>query len=263
MPVDLVDVIVPVYNRHDLVEACIGRMPSTTSVPYRLTLIDDASPDPATRQYLMKQGGRAKLLSNSSNLGFPQTVNKAVKATTSKYICILNSDTEPLPGWLDMLVADLEANPNHAVAAPLLLFHPQSESGPMGSCQHAGVYFDVQRVPRHRYIAWPADHPRVLEPNDDLQAVSGACMLIRRSVWETVGGFDPMYGRGTFEDVDLCIRIKYTLQRKISYVPTAMLYHHVGASAKDSGGYPLQVNYRLFVQKCGPLVRYDEWQVAG
>lgn len=262
-PNALVDVIVPVYNHPELVAACIGRMASTTSVPYRLTLIDDGSPDPQTKAYLLTQGAQAKLMWNRENMGFPATVNKAAKVATSRYLCILNSDTEPLPGWLDMLVADLEANPNHAVASPLLLFHPQSQAGPAGACQHAGIFFDVQRRPIHRYIGWPASHARVREYRDDLQAVSGACMLIRRSVWDQVGGFDQRYGRGTFEDIDFCVTVRNTLQRKIVYVPDAMLYHHVGASAVDSGGYPLQINFNLFLAKLGGLVKYDEWSVCG
>lgn len=263
-PNPICDVLIPVYNHAELVEDCIGRMDSTTSVPYKLTLIDDGSPDPKVREYLSKQITRATVLRNSQNLGFPQTVNKAARATYSKYLCILNSDCTPLPGWLDIMVEDLEKNPRHGVVGPLLLFSPNSQSGPGGRVAHAGMYFDIERVPYHRYIGWPADHKRVREYRDDLQAVTGACMLIRRSLWNDIGGFAKEYGRGTFEDVDFCLTAKHIKGQQIVYCPDAMLYHHVGGSARDPGAaFPLQVNYRIFLERAGSLAEYDEWFLTG
>lgn len=259
----MVDIIVPVYNRPELLEGCVGRLPSTTTVPYQLTLINDASPDKRVDEALRKHS-RAKIMHNSQNMGFGATVNKAVRATTAPYVCVLNQDTEPLPGWLDVLVADLEANPDHGIVAPLLMFHPMSRSGPGGAVQHCGMYFDINKVPKHRYIGWPMDNPRVRQYRDDLQIVSGACILIKRRLWDQLGGFAREYGRGTFEDVELCLKTKL-LQYKVCYNPDAMLYHHVGGSVSTvEGGYPLQLNYRVFMSRLGGTVaQYDEWLVNG
>lgn len=256
----LVDIVVPIYGHIDLVEECIGRLESTTSVPYRLTLIDDASPGKDVRPYLMTKVAQAKLMHNYQNLGFPQTVNKAANAGQAKYIMILNSDCSPMPGWLDVMVEDLETHLDHAIAGALLLFHPQSQAGPGGMVQHAGMYFDINRHPAHRFIGWPPDHPKVREYRDDLQAVTGACMLIRRSLWNRLGGFAKDYGRGTFEDAEAGIQARY-LGHKVVYCPDAMLYHRVGASAIDSGGFELQKNFAIFKGRVGGGVEWDEWRV--
>lgn len=264
-----VDIIIPLYNRPDLIEPCIGRMASTTDVPYRITLIDDASPDPQVNKVMLKFAAKANLMHNRQNLGFGQTVNKAIRSTTSPYVCILNQDTEPLPGWLDVLFEDIEKNRDHGVVAPLLLFHSNSKSGPGGLVQHAGMYFDINKQPRHRYIGWPADNARVQEYRDDLQIVSGACMILRRSVWTMLGGFAPEYKRGTFEDTELCLKIKAfhnvygPPQLKVCYNPNAILYHHVGASATTvPNGFPIAMNFNLFQSRLGLAAEYDEWLVA-
>jgi GT2 family glycosyltransferase len=259
MPDPICDIIVPIYGQIPIVEECIGRLASTTSVNYKLTLIDDATPGLDMRKYLSTKIAQATLMHNSQNMGFGQTVNKAARSTYAKYIMILNSDTQALPGWLDVLIDDLETYPDHGVAGALLLFHPESVSGPPGRVQHAGMTFDVRRRPYHRYIGWTPDHPKVRQYRDDLQAVTGACMLVRRSLWNKIGGFAKEYGRGTFEDVELCIKARL-FNQKVVYVPDAMLYHRVGASAELAGGFPLQMNYQLCMNRVGGAVYYDEWK---
>ena len=255
----LVDIVVPIFNHPDLVEECIGRMESTTSVTYKLILVDDASTDPKMRPYLSTKRG-VRVDRNFQNQGFGATCNKGARGGYSKYIVFLNSDCTPLPGWLDLLVEAAEKDPKLGVAGSLLLFHPESPSGPGGMVQHAGMCFDVHRRPQHRFIAWPPDHPKVREYRDDLQAVTGACLLTRRSLWNDIGGFWKGYGKGTFEDVELCLQAKVR-GKNICYVPDSMLYHRVGASTDPDVGFPIQQNYITYMNRIGGVVKFDQWRV--
>ena len=259
MPV--VDICIPSYNRPDLLQQCIEKIESTTSIDYKLTVIDDCSPDKGVQQYISTLNSKVNKLRNHQNQGFPKTVNKAVRSTYNDYICILNSDTLPMPGWLEVLVDVLEQDKKVGIVGPLLLFHPNSPNGIGGAVQHAGIVFNVNKMPIHRFLNWPADHPKVQKYNDELQAVTGACMLIRRKVWNEIGGFAEVYGAGTFEDCEFTIKSKW-LAYKVAYTPDAMLYHWVGASAIEhpSGGYPIQQNYYKWLERCGGSVIMDDWK---
>lgn len=259
MPV--VDIVIPSYNRADLLQECIEKIESTTSIDYRLTVIDDCSPDKRVQEYIKTLNPKVNKLRNHQNMGFPKTVNKAVRSTYNDYVCVLNQDVLPMPGWLEVLVDVLEQDKKVGVVGPLLLFNPNSPNGIGGAVQHAGLVFNVNKMPIHRFLNWPADHPKVQKYNDELQAVTGACMLIRRNVWNENKGLDESYGLGTFEDVTFCVKTKW-LAYKVAYTPDAMLYHWVGASATEhpSGGYPIQQNYYTFMEKAGNSVIYDEWR---
>ena len=128
----------------------------------------------------------------------------------------LNNDTIPLGGWLQGLVEEVKAHPDVAVVGSKLLY-------PNDTIQHAGVVFSrAFGTPYHLYSGFPVD-ALVVNRRREFQVVTAACMLVRREVFEAVGGFDEGYRNG-FEDVDLCLKIREQGGRVV-YQPKSVLYH--------------------------------------
>lgn len=97
-----------------------------------------------------------------------------------------------------------------------------------GTINHAGVAFDDHGRPVHLYPDKPADFPPA-NVSRDVQAVTGACWLVPRAVFERLGGFDPQFRNG-HEDIDFCLRAAEQ-GYKICYVAESVIYHHIGSSS--------------------------------
>jgi len=106
-----------------------------------------------------------------------------------------------------------------------------------GKVQHAGVARNDEGVPYHPFLGWDADVPDV-NTEREVNAVTGACYLVRRKVWDELGGWDPIFERGVYEDVDFCWQSRkhgYLVQ----YRPQACLYHYSSASEGVDGKHLL------------------------
>ena len=166
------------------------------------------------------------------NLGFAAANNAGAALARAPALLLLNSDVVPAdPGWLGSLRAALAVSGVGAVG-PKLLFDD-------GSIQHAGLFFErdadgmwynahyCKGMPRY----WPAAQRRRRVPG-----VTGAAMLVRRSLFEAVGGLSEDYIIGDFEDSDLCLRLREA-GAGIAYVPEAELFHFERRSIRLHAGY--------------------------
>jgi hypothetical protein len=120
--------------------------------------------------------------------------------------------------------------------------------------QHAGIVFGGDAIPRHVYRGFPADHPAV-ERARRFQAVTAACMLVRRPVFERLGGFDEAF-LNCYEDVDLCLRAGEQGD-EIHYCPTSVLLH-LEAATRGEGSDTDRRNLDLYLGRWGDRVRRDE-----
>ena len=254
----LLDVVVPVFGQPELLASCLKSLEETApEVRYRLIVVDDASPCDMKSVY---DGLDAEIVRNEKNLGFPATVNRGVKTGYAPLILLLNSDIVLFPGCIQAMLKEFEERSVGVVGAKLM-FPPDSADRhrPAGKVQHAGMAFNIGGFPFHIRIGWDANHPKVNQRLDSLQCVTGALMMTRRFAWETAGGLSDVYGRGTFEDVEYCVRIK-RMGYKVVYQPAAQAYHVVGASAGQAG-YPLQQNLQMFLERNRGIIEWDEWRL--
>jgi GT2 family glycosyltransferase len=146
-----------------------------------------------------------RLLVPSQNLGFAGASNLGLKMARGKYVCFLNSDVVPRSSdWMSGLVASVESRPEIGVISALMLFEDET-------IQHAGM--DFERLPQFGNMLFPF-HPRKglscdgERGLDVVPAVTGACMLMDRSLCQRLGGFDEDYVIGDFEDADLCMKVR-------------------------------------------------------
>lgn len=211
-----VSIIVPVFNKVDLTRQCLTALAAVTHrVEYEVIVVDDGSTD-GTPEFLASLGGDVRTVRNEANSGFAKSCNRGAAIARGRYLVFLNNDTIPLEGWLQALVDEVETHAEVAVVGSKLLYED-------GTIQHAGVVFSkVVFTPYHLYRQLPGDHP-VVNRRREFQCVTAACTLIRRDVFEAAGGFDEGY-RNSFEDVDLCLKIRERGWR-IIYQPKSVLYH--------------------------------------
>lgn len=209
-------IIIPVWNNAALTRQCLTALAQVTDgVTFEVVVVDNGSTD-GVQDFLHTLGGDIQVIRNQDNLGFAKACNQGARAARGKYLVFLNNDTIPLQGWLAPLIEEVRAHSDVAVVGSKLLYED-------GTIQHAGVAFSREWfMPYHIYRGVDA-HATSVSRRRELDCVTAACMLVRRDVFEEVGGFDEGYRNG-FEDVDLCLKIREK-GRKIIYQPQSVLYH--------------------------------------
>lgn len=240
-----VSIVVPVHGGAALTERCLESL--LTGLPERceVIVVDDASAD-RTPGLLGGYGERIRTLTLAENVGYARACNRGAELAAHQTLVFLNNDTEPLGGWLQALCEYAGSHPSAAVVGAKLLY-------PTGQIQHAGVVIGQDGYPHNLYAGLPAEHPA---PNRSrsLQAVTGACMLVRRPDFERAGGFDPGYAN-SLEDVDLCLRIGAT-GAEVHYCHEAVLIHLESASRGHESRFEQSV--ALYRERWRETVRRDD-----
>jgi len=243
-------IIIPVHNKVEYTRQCLEALiENTPDELYEVIIVDNGSTD-GTKEFLNCLDGDLKIITNKTNLGFARACNQGASVAQGKYLVFLNNDTVPQPNWLEEMVEVVEAHQEVGIVGSKLLY-------PDGTIQHAGVVCDG-RNPYHIYVGFPADHPAVNKLRE-FPFVSAACMLIRRDLFNLVGGFDEGYING-YEDVDLCLKVR-NLKKKVMYCPTSVLYHYESVSEDRNNRRRAvndQRNFKLLQQKwSSQLIRDD------
>ena len=217
-----VSIIIPLFNNLEYTKKCIeairGKTPNGL---YELIIVDNGSTD-GTEDFLKSFMGNIKIISNEKNLGFAKACNQGARASSSDYILFLNNDVEAQSGWLEPLLKALDNDSSVAAVSSKLLF-------PDGTIQHAGVLIVDHRKHQDPLLALnacyqePSDLPEANEPRT-YQALTAACLLVRRNAFDQVGGFDEGFWNG-YEDTDLCFKLRME-GYKLVYQPESVLIHH-------------------------------------
>ena len=130
---------------------------------------------------------------------------------------------------------------------------------PANSIQHVGLETDIHGNFVHSFIGWRPDHPKVLAQRE-VYAVTGAALMTRRNLWNKIGGFNEIYGQGTFEDVEYCMMAR-ELGYNIIVAPDAKGIHYTGATAeRNQTGFPLDNNRMIFLQRWAQKLKWSSWE---
>jgi len=199
-----------------------------------IVVVDNASSD-GSAEAVRACDAEVTVLSTGANLGFGSAVNRGVESATGDYLLVMNPDTVVGAGTVVALSEALGGDAGLAAVGPRIentdgTLYPSVRSFPnlLVATGHAflGLFWPTNPFSRrYRMLDW--DHDR---PAHDLDWVSGACMLVRRSAFEAVGGFDEGYFMYV-EDVDLCWRLGRAGWR-IGYEPAGRVIHALGASSR-------------------------------
>lgn len=222
-----VSIVIPVYNGPHHTRACLeslGRtVPSTWEV--EIVVVDDCSTD-GTAPYLEERAAidsNVKVKRNETNLGFLGSANEGAKLAAGEMLIFLNNDTVLLPGWLQALTRTFLDFPDAGAVGGRLVY-------PDGRLQEAGgVVFDDASAAKLGYGDDEADHPlyTFVRPAD---YCSGALLATPRELFFEIGGFDPRYGFGFYEDTDYCFAVQ-SRGRQVYYQPESTIIHVEGGTA--------------------------------
>lgn len=242
-----VDIVIVNFNTGQALSACV-RSVLDQDVPFRLVVIDNASSDGSAlglrREF--EQLESLTLVENPDNAGFARAVNQAareletkpdVSAQGAEYLLILNPDCEMRDGSLGRLVTALDVNPGAGLAAPLVI---DEDGRPMrGTLRRfpdpwrslmtfSGLWRLGDRLAVFEGVEKSGSIP---EEITRAEAVSGACMLLRKSRFREMGGMDEQYGLHC-EDLDLMYRLRQSGADSL-LVPAARVYHRQGVSSRS------------------------------
>jgi GT2 family glycosyltransferase len=216
----LVSILIPTRDKGGLLARCLRSLEASTYPSREVVLIDHETTEAAARRVLDGCGHRVLPFAGAFN--FSAMVNRGAAAARGEYLVLLNNDTEVrTPHWLEALLEQGERPGVGAVGARLLY--------PDGRIQHAGILVGLNGVAgtAHRTLRG-SGHLGLAEAIQECSAVTAACMLVRRSVFEAAGGFEEGLAVA-YNDVDFCLRLRAAGHR-VLYTPCATLVHHESAT---------------------------------
>jgi len=213
-----VSIVIPAFNNWTLTKACTDALFSSTAseIVADVIVVDDGSTDGVTAGWTAAQRAFRPLLC-PQNRGFSAACNAGAAAGTGEVLLFLNNDAFVRPGSIAAMLATLAADETIGIVGAKLLYAD-------GSLQHAGLALLDGPVSRwwhvHRQLPGSLPDANVAR---DLLAVTGAALMVRRSLFETLGGFDDGFVNG-WEDVDFCLR-SWSRGLRVRYEPLAVIEH--------------------------------------
>ena len=231
-------IVIPTRNKGDLLRTCIESIEKTAKgVDYRIVVVDHESKEPRSRKYLERLAARHTVMPYRGKFNFARMNNLAVRkhGRGAKYCLFLNNDIEAIEnGWLQRM-RSLAQRADVGCVGALLLYADKR-------VQHAGVILGFNNAADHAmkfaesYIEGGTrrnlGYNCTLTSVREFSAVTAACMMLRKEVFESVGGFDESFAIG-FNDTDLCLRVREA-GLKVLYDGYTMLWHHESATRSET-----------------------------
>lgn len=239
----LVSIVIPVYNQFEYTYACLRSIfEHTEGVPYEIIIADDCSSDLTKNITEIVKG--IYVVKTERQSYFLRNCNHAARYTKGKYILFLNNDTQVQKNWLSPLATLMDSDEKIGMAGSCLVY-------PDGKLQEAGgiIWNDGSAwnygnghnpaLPEYRYVK-------------EVDYISGASIMIRRWLWEEIGGFDERFIPAYCEDSDLAFTVRQK-GYKVVYQPVSIVVHFEGISngtRLDTGIKAYQVeNQKKFYEK--------------
>jgi GT2 family glycosyltransferase len=220
-----VTIVIPTYNKVDLTSPCLEALVANTPEDlYEVVIVDNASSD-GTRKLLESLGGDVRIVLNETNEGFGPACNKGASMANGEFVCFLNNDTLVRPGWLEAMVSAMDQDSCLAAVQPLLLF-------PDGRVNSAGDLVFGDQAWNYAKGYPDSNHP-ALQQRRAPDYASGACLLVRKAMFDAVGGFDDYYAPAYYEDTDLSFSFR-AKGWKVLYEPRAVVVHVEGGTSESA-----------------------------
>jgi glycosyltransferase involved in cell wall biosynthesis len=224
----LVSIIIPTRDRVGLLKRCVESIRTRTEYdPFEIIVVDNGSSEEETLRFFraIEADKSARVIRDDGAFNYSRLNNRAAVEARGDVLMFLNNDTEiDDPAWLAELVSHA-ARPEVGAAGARLWY-------PDGTLQHGGVILGLGGVAGHAFPHIPRGHPGYFNRamlQQDCSAVTGACMALRKKVFEELGGFDEVNLSVSFNDIDFCLRLAKTGYRVV-WTPYANLIHHESAS---------------------------------
>ena len=255
-----VSIIIPLYKQLDFMKvqfATLAHDPFTQNCEV-IYVLDSPAQETEVKNFLIEHSALyqipVKLVVMNRNSGYAMANNIGVKYAEGQYLVLMNSDVFPKTiGWAEKMVAFYETSSKIGAVAPKLIYEDDS-------LQHAGMFFEKTTFPfwitLHSCKGFSNHYPAA-QNNRKVPAVTGACLMIEKALYEQVGGYSTDYVIGDFEDSDLCLKCG-ELGYESWYFAEAELYHlerqSVPQSPVYSGSVVWRYNAQLHQQRWGDKI---------
>ncbi|MCL5982723.1 MAG: glycosyltransferase family 2 protein [Firmicutes bacterium] len=223
-----VTLIIPTRNSPHLLRQCLSSILERTDYPdYEILVVDNGSDDPQTLRFFDSIGRnpRVRILRDDRPFNYSALNNRAVQAAQGELIGLINDDIEVIcREWLTEMVS-IALQPGVGSVGARLWY-------PNNTLQHGGVILGLGGAAGHSHKRLPKGNPgyfgrAILQQT--FSAVTAACLVVRRSIFLEVGGFEEENLKVAFGDVDFCLRLREAGYRNV-WTPYAEAYHHESAS---------------------------------
>jgi GT2 family glycosyltransferase len=224
-PLPLVSIIIPTKDEVNLLSNCIESIIKKTIYKnYEIIIINNNSQQSETFKYfseIQQKFNNIKIIDYNKEFNYSAINNFAVKHAKGELILLLNNDTEVLNSeWLTEMVSHAVRPEIGCVGAKL--YYPD------GSIQHGGVIIGLGGIAGHSHKHFPPKDPgymRRLQVVQNLSAVTGACLMVKKKIYEEVGGLDEENLKIAFNDVDFCLKVREAGYKNL-WTPYAELIHY-------------------------------------
>jgi len=248
-----VSIITPTRDGAELLKKCYEALDSNTSYPNWEWIIGDSASTDGTADLVKSwKDARIKLVERGTTEGSFSTINnELVEYASGDYLLFLNNDTEPQPFWLYEMMSKIHRKSKIGIVGARLMYNKDK-------IQHAGIAF-IPQGPANLGKAVLGSFPQGFAYEDrSYQAVTGACLLISKQDFKAVKGFDPIY-YFCYEDVDLCLKVKHNLKKRILYAANAVVYHAESITQKKhkTAGEKQQAGIKVFKERWMSRVERD------
>lgn len=225
----LVSLIIPTRNGLDVLRACVESIiEKTTDTRFEIIIVDNGSDDPGVLSYLdalIKNKPFIRVLRDEGPFNYSALNNRAAAIAKGEYIALINNDIEVIsPGWLTEMVC-LAAQPGVGAVGARLLYGNTS-------LQHGGVILGIGGVAGHAHKHFSRKNAGYMGRAKLLQtvsAVTAACLVVKKQIFDQIGGLDEQSLKVAFNDIDFCLRLREAGYRNI-WTPHAELFHHESVS---------------------------------
>jgi GT2 family glycosyltransferase/ADP-heptose:LPS heptosyltransferase len=270
-PVD-VSIIVPLYKSQEVIKDLIKSFPLDNKLTWEIIFVDDKCPNNSKELVLKYWASRkdelknpvGKIIYNLTNKGYGQTCNAGVDYALGKYLIMLNADTKLTPNWMEPMI-ELFNDPKVGIVGNLHI----KDGGPHdGTIDSAGSEWrwssmSFEHIGRNSYKKKsipspfrPENCPPDLTQVAEREMVTGCCFTIKTDLYKYIGGFNPNYKIGYWEDTEICMNVR-ELGYKILYQPNSVIYHKSGHTS--SGGHRYyNHNRNYFMNKWVKSHRLDD-----
>ncbi|HIE01625.1 MAG TPA: glycosyltransferase [Thiotrichaceae bacterium] len=248
VPSPRVSIVIPVFNQALYTYNCLLTLQACDqTISKEVIIINNASTD-ETAELLAQLQGAFTILNNEENQGFVHACRQGAEVARGEFILFLNNDTQVMPGWLSNSLKAMDSDQTIGITGSKLIY-------PDGRLQEAGgiIFNDASG-----YHYGRSQNPLLPQFNQNriVDYCSGASLMIRKSLWAQLGGFDLRYAPAYYEDTDLCFAARQA-GYQVLYCHNSEVIHHEGKTA----GTDINSGYKAF-QAVNRKKFQEKWQAV-
>ena len=240
----LVSIVILTFNQLSYTRKCLESIEKyTRDVKHEVILVDNASKDgtvPFLKKWVKKHP-HSRLIVNSENRGYAGGNNQGIKAAHGDYVLLLNNDVEVTPGWLSRMVRVMEQFPELGIVGPMTNYIAGPQKDETSTYTTNEGLLEHARIRAEKYSGKAREAAKIV----------GFAMLVKKTVFESIGVLDERFGRGNYEDDDFCLRASLK-GFKLAIVLDSFIHHYGSKSFHGNNidyEQSLKENNRVFLEK--------------